>query len=295
VRQFCTVKRREQSKKMCFGFPHAANGKPASQETGNRPLLPRQHGTSDCVVCYFNGELCGLMEPNSLGTRQDKRVRILIADNHSIVRHGLSQQINQQPDMCVTATARGMTKALQIIQSDNVNFVITEVSLGDGSGIDLIKHVKAQFHKLPVLVFSMHDESLFAERALKAGALGYIMKRAPVKEVITAIRHVCTGNIYTSEQMTQWLLTNQTATSTDNRFASLEKLTDRELEVYDLIGRGKDTREIAALLHIDTKTVGTHRVRIIHKLGLKNMAGLIHETANWSCHKGDKGEYPDRC
>ena len=226
------------------------------------------------------------MQPAKMHPERNRKTRILIADDHPIVRYGLSQLINQQPDMCVSAAASGMTEALQAIESGKVDFVIAGVTLGDGSGIDLIKHVKSQFDKLPMLVFSMHDESLFAERVLRAGAFGYLMKSEPVEKILAAIRRVLDGNVCVSEPIIKQLLKNQRATPADDIHPSLQTLTDRELEVYNHIGRGKSTRDIAGLLHINIKTVETHCTHIIKKLDLKSMLELIHYASSWFHHTG---------
>lgn len=226
------------------------------------------------------------MQPAKMHPERNRKTRILIADDHPIVRYGLSQLINQQPDMCVSAAASGMTEALQAIESGKVDFVIAGVTLGDGSGIDLIKHVKSQFDKLPMLVFSMHDESLFAERVLRAGAFGYLMKSEPVEKILAAIRRVLDGNVCVSEPIIKQLLKNQRAAPANDLHASLQTLTDRELEVYNHIGRGKSTRDIAGLLHINIKTVETHCTHIIKKLDLKSMLELIHYASSWFHHTG---------
>ncbi len=226
------------------------------------------------------------MKPAEMHPERIRKTRILIADDHPIVRYGLSQLIKQEPDMCVSATASGMTEALQVIESGKVDLVIAGVTLGDGSGIDLIKHVKSKSDKLPILMFSMHDESLFAERVLRAGASGYLMKSEPVEKVLAAIRRVYDGNVCVSESIIKQLLNNQRTSPADSHLASLQTLTDRELEVYNHIGRGKSTREIAGLLHINVKTVETHCTHIIKKLDLKSMLELIHYASSWFHHIG---------
>lgn len=146
-----------------------------------------------------------------LHPKQIKKMRVLIADEHPVVRYGLKQLINQQPDLCVCASVPGMTKALQIIESNGVDLVITGVFLRSGSGIDFIKHVKMQFKKLPIMVLSMQDESLFAERALRAGACGYLMKSEPVEKILASIRRALDDNICVSESILNQLLKHQRA------------------------------------------------------------------------------------
>lgn len=211
---------------------------------------------------------------------RSEKTRVLIVDSHPIVHFGLSQLIHQQTDLCVAATVSGMTAALQTVESGKVDLVIAGVSLRDGSGMDLIKHIKTKFDKLPVLVFSMHDEPLFAERALHAGALGYLTKSEPVGNILAAIRRVLDGDVYVSEPIVKQLLGNQRTPPLGRRHTSLQSLTDRELEVYNLISRGKSTRDMAALLRLNVKTIETHCAHIVRKLGLKGMPELVHDAAH---------------
>lgn len=223
---------------------------------------------------------------------RSKTTRILIVDRHPIVHFGLSQLINQEPDMCVSGTVSGMTEALQIVESGEVDLIVAGVSLKDGSGMDLIKHVKAKFDKLPVLVFSMLDEPLFAERMLHAGALGYVTKNEPVGKILAAIRRVLEGDVYVSEPIVRQLLRYQGPAPADCRHTFFRTLTDRELEVYNLIGSGKSNREIATFLHINVKTVETHCAHIIKKLKLEGMSGLTRDASSWFRHMGEAGPTP---
>ena len=207
--------------------------------------------------------------------------QILIVDDHPILRRGLAQVINEQPDMVVCGEAGTRAEAMAALKTLNPDLVIVDLSLGDQDGLALIKDLKIRLREVPTLVLSMHEESLYAERALLAGAKGYIMKNSAGQKLIEALRKVLSGGIYLSEAMSTRLLHRMTEGFRAVGGDPSERLTDRELEVYQLIGRGRGTQEIATAMHISPKTIETYRERIKDKLGLKNFQGLVRSAALW--------------
>jgi DNA-binding NarL/FixJ family response regulator len=206
--------------------------------------------------------------------------RIVIVDDHPLFRKGLEQLINSSDNafaICGEAgdAAEGMTKIRQL----KPDLVIVDLSLPGANGIELIKNIRAEFEKLPVLILSMHDESLYALRALRAGAQGYVMKQEALENVIGAISEVLAGRPYLSNQMSAKLITNFASGSTQAN--PTDKLSDRELEILELIGKGRDVHEIAKALHISRKTVETHRAHIKEKLSLKNAREVNRFATQW--------------
>jgi DNA-binding NarL/FixJ family response regulator len=209
------------------------------------------------------------------------RSRILIVDDHPIVRLGIRQMLAAERDLDVCGEADSAEAARQLISSARPDLAIVDLSLAQGTGLDLIRSLRESLPTLPVLVLSMHDEALFAERALRAGARGYIMKREAVTGLVGAIRQVLSGRIYVSEGMAQVVLERlgHEAVPSENPLASL---TDRELEVFDLIGRGQSTVAIAERLGVSVKTIETYRSNIKTKLNLKDATDLIRFAATWT-------------
>jgi DNA-binding NarL/FixJ family response regulator len=209
------------------------------------------------------------------------RTRILIVDDHPIVRLGIRQMLAAEPDLEVSGEADSADEARRSIRSARPDLVIVDLSLAEGTGLDLIRSFRESLPGLPVLVLSMHDEALFADRVLRAGARGYIMKREAITGLVGAIRQVLSGRIYVSEGMAQAVLERlgHEATAPDNPLASL---TDRELEVFDLIGRGQSTGAIAEQLGVSIKTIETYRSNIKTKLNLKDATDLIRFAATWT-------------
>ncbi len=206
--------------------------------------------------------------------------RIVIIDDHPLFRKGLEQLINSTNDgfaICGEAgdAAEGMVRIRQL----KPDLAIVDLSLPGANGIELIKNIRAEFHKLPVLILSMHDESLYALRALRAGAQGYVMKQEALENVIGAIREVLGGRPYLSSQMSAKLITNFASGSAQAN--PTDKLSDRELEILELIGKGRDVHEISDALHISRKTVETHRAHIKEKLSLKNAREVNRFAAQW--------------
>jgi DNA-binding NarL/FixJ family response regulator len=209
------------------------------------------------------------------------RTRILIVDDHPIVRLGIRQMLAAERDFEVCGEAESPEAARQLIKCARPDLVIVDLSLAEGTGLDLIRSLREALPTLPVLVLSMHDEALFAERVLRAGARGYIMKREAITGLVGAIRQVLAGRIYVSEGMAQAVLERlgHEPTAPDNPLASL---TDRELEVFDLIGRGQSTGTIAEQLGVSIKTIETYRSNIKTKLNLKDATHLIRFAATWT-------------
>jgi DNA-binding NarL/FixJ family response regulator len=212
-------------------------------------------------------------------TKTKIKMKILIVDDHPIVRQGLRQMINQEEDLIVCAEAENTEQALDAIKNGKPDIAIIDISLKSISGIELLKQIKEQHPLLVVLVLSMHDESIYAERALKAGARGYIMKHEASGKLLHALRSILEGNVYVSDRMNSKLL-HQAALGKETQSA-LENLSDRELEVFQLIGRGIRTRDIAEQLGLSIKTIESYREHLKRKLGLSNGAELIQHAIQW--------------
>ncbi len=202
-------------------------------------------------------------------------------DDHPLVREWLTNLIQQQPDLAVCGESADAPHALQEISATKPEVAIVDVSLKQSSGIELIKSLKALHPNIAIIVLSMHDERLYAERALRAGARGYIMKRETAKRVITAIRHVLDGKVYMSESLAAVFAEKFVEGRLPTSGSLVEQLSDRELEVFQLLGKGCETRQIAELMKISMKTVQAHCARIKEKLKLTNAAELLREAVRW--------------
>ncbi|HHY85516.1 MAG TPA: response regulator transcription factor [Verrucomicrobia bacterium] len=209
------------------------------------------------------------------------RIRIAIVDDHPMMRQGLAQLINNEPDLTVCAEADTAGQALELLNKARPGLWLIDISLPDKNGIELIKDIRAMDPASRILVVSMHDESLYAERILRAGARGYIMKQEGGKKLMEAIRHVLAGNIYVSEKMSGKILEIFSG-QRDTGGSPVARLTDREFEVFQLIGEGKGTRQIAEHLHLSVKTVEVHRANIKEKLGLKTATDLVRYAVRWT-------------
>lgn len=207
---------------------------------------------------------------------KNNKHRILIVDDHPIMRQGLSQLIDNEKDLMICGQFEEAGKALDAIPSLNPSIVIVDISLKGSSGIELLKNIKIQHPKLLVLVLSMHDESLYGERALRAGASGYIMKQEATDQVLVALRRVLKGEIYLSEKMNTKLMHQLVGAGRNSSGSLMERLSDRELEIFGLIGQGRGTRQIAEQLHLSVKTIESHRAHIKEKLNLKSATELVH-------------------
>lgn len=211
----------------------------------------------------------------------DGKTRILLVDDHAVVRFGIAQLINRQADMMVCGEEEDASRALGAITTLKPNLVIADISLRDSSGLELMRNIKAQYPSLPVLVVSAHDESIYAEIAFRAGALGYLMKEEALDKVIMAIRRVLSGAIYVSDSLAAKMLQQQIRGQTNINESPVKSLSDRELEVFQLIGQWKTTREIADELHLSVKTIEYYREQIKRKLSLKNAAELTQRATSW--------------
>jgi DNA-binding NarL/FixJ family response regulator len=211
-------------------------------------------------------------------------VSIAIVDDHPLVREGLAARIAAQPDMEVCGEADGIESALELILAKRPALVIVDIALRDGHGIDLIKRIVAAGVNTRMLVVSAYDESLFAERALRAGALGYINKQELQGKVVEALRTVLRGERYLSSAMAQRLIAQ--AIGSKAAQGGTEALTDRELQIFQLVGRGKSTREIANELNVSVHTIDSHREHIRAKLDLRNGTELIQRAVQWHIENG---------
>lgn len=215
------------------------------------------------------------------GLKRHKK-KVLVVDDHPIVREGLADLISKEKDICVCGSAKDMPETLKAIKNLKPDVVTVDISLADVSGLELMKCIKAQFPDLPILALSMHEESFYAERAIRAGAKGYITKQEATKNVIGAIRKVLQGRLYLSEKMNEELLSSLVSNhGSDCGGSPADRLTDRELEVFNLLGRGKGTREIAEQLYLSTKTIETYRSRIKEKLNLRTGSELLQHAFQW--------------
>jgi DNA-binding NarL/FixJ family response regulator len=215
------------------------------------------------------------------GVRKAK-VRVLLVEDHPILRKGLAQLINQDPRLAVCGEAEDAPQAIKAIETLLPDLVIMDISLKLGNGIELLKTVKPHFPDLPVLVLSMHDETLYAERSLRAGAMGYLMKDEPAEQVLFAIGRVLAGEIFLSNRMKSRMMMQFAGRNGKARSSTLEQLTDRELEVFRLIGAGHTTREIADHLHLSMHTVQAYREFIKAKLKLPNSTQLVQHAVHWT-------------
>jgi DNA-binding NarL/FixJ family response regulator len=220
-----------------------------------------------------------IFERERLSSSEKKR--IFVVDDHPIVRQGLTLLINQESDLTVCGSAKDATAALEAIASLRPDLLILDISLEGPDGLDLLKTVRMRDAATPVLILSMHDESLYAERALRAGANGYIMKQAATDGLLVAIRRILRGNIYVSDRMAARILQQFAGHATPANRSAIEELSDRELEVFRLIGKGHGTREIAELLHLSVKTVESYQAHIKEKLSLKNSRELVQHAVQW--------------
>jgi DNA-binding NarL/FixJ family response regulator len=208
--------------------------------------------------------------------------RILIVDDHPMMRQGLTQLIGAEPDLAVCGEAEDAGGALDAVGALKPDLVLADISLPGKNGLELIKDFQALQPNLPVLVISMHDETLYAERVLRAGGRGYIMKQEGGKKLMAAIRQVLEGKIYVSEKMFANILEMFSGRRTGGESSPIEKLTDREFEVFQLVARGLGTKEIAGKLNLSVKTVDVHRANIKGKLKLQSASELIHYAVRWS-------------
>lgn len=226
------------------------------------------------------------MAPNSSDTSAFPK-QVLIVDDHPVFRSGLMGLVAMEPDLAVCGEAHDAAQAMDMIAKSPPDLVMMDMSLPDKSGLEALKDLRAVYPQLPVLMISMHDETLYAERVIRAGGRGYIMKQEGPEKVILAIRKVLSGGISVSDAISTLILDALAGSNGGKQgSSSVSKLTDREFEVYRLIGQGKEPQEVARMLHLSVKTVDTHRSQIKKKLGLKNNTELVHHATRWTAEQG---------
>jgi DNA-binding NarL/FixJ family response regulator len=208
--------------------------------------------------------------------------RILIVDDHPIFQMGMKELLNQEEDFLVCAVAEDFASARQALREHHPNLAIIDISLAEENGLDLVKEITAEYHGMPILVLSLHDESVWAERAIRAGARGYVMKKEASESVVLAIRNILEGKIHVSHAMMALLLDKFQINPHAQGAPTIEILTDRELEVFRLIGSGLSTREIAERMKLGIKTIGTYRDRIKQKLCIKTATELTRRAVLWN-------------
>jgi DNA-binding NarL/FixJ family response regulator len=213
------------------------------------------------------------------GTAGEK-CRVYIVDDHTMFRDGLRQMINLEPDMTVCGDAPDAARAMAELRELRPDLAIVDISLAGSNGIDLVKAIKRELEDLPVLVVSMHDESLYGERALRAGAMGYVMKNEPAKTVLAALRKVLRGEVHISEKMASAVV-SKFLQGAPQPPSPLDSLSDRELEVFRMLGQEKGTRQIAEEINVALPTVGSFKNRIKEKLGMKNSTEMILYAIQW--------------
>src|ERR1035441_5327232 len=220
-------------------------------------------------------------EPRTSGTAR-KRTRILLVDDHPLVRERLGEIINREADLIVCGEAEDRHGAIAAIPAKHPDLVIVDLTLKNSDGLELIKDIRARWPKLRMLVVSMHDESLYAERVIRAGAMGYITKQEATRNILIAIRRVLDGTIYLNDKIASHIISRLTTHAGAVAATPDELLSDRELQVFDLTGRGQNTVEIAARLRVAVKTIETYRARIREKLKLKHSSELLQSAIAWS-------------
>jgi len=215
-------------------------------------------------------------------TDKKMKKKVLIVDDHPIIREGLAFLIDEEDDLIVCGAAEDIPNAIKAIHDLEPDLVTVDISLQDASGLDLIKEIKTKYSNLAILALSVHPESIYAERAIKAGARGYITKQEATRNVIIAIREVLDGGLYLSKKMNEKLLSLLLFEDNPKEsLSSVNRLTDRELEVFNLLGHGKGTRQIAEQLYISVKTVETYRLRIKEKLKIDTSNELLQHAFQW--------------
>jgi len=212
------------------------------------------------------------------------KTRVFVADDHPFLRVGLSHLINKEADMTVCGEAETVAGVRSGVEKEKPDLLLTDLCLGDSDGLDLIKGLKAQFPNLPILVLSQQDETLFAERTLRAGARGYIMKERATQDVLEGIRTILGGDLYVSRKVAALAMRKLVEGGAEAKAgdgSEVSGLSDRELQVFRLLGAGKGTKEIAVALKLSHKTIETYRENIKHKLGIPDATALIHRATDW--------------
>lgn len=228
-------------------------------------------------------------KPTSRKAAPAAKKRIFLVDDHPIVITGFQLLLNAQPDLEVCGTAGTVEQAVECVPVADPDLVITDLTLPGRDGLEFIRDILAIRPEQRVLVVSMHDELLFASRALRSGARGFLMKEAGAEKMLTAIRQVLAGGIYVSERMNAQILDHFSGNKTPGSDSSVQKLSDREFEVFRLLGEGLSTKEIAGRLHLSHKTVAVHRGHIKEKLAIQSAAELLHRAVCWVESERTKG------
>ena len=218
---------------------------------------------------------------NSPKRKAATRKRVLIVDDHPVLRRGVVEMLAQEPDLTVCGEASDVHEALQAVEELKPDLVLVDITLKNSNGLELLKDLRTRWPNLPALVLSMHDETLYAERALRAGARGYVAKGEPPARVMQAVRQVLNGEVYVSERLASKLLYRLVNGQPGSGRFSVEALSDREFEVFRFIGEGRSTRDIAERLHLSVKTIESHRENIKRKLKLKNASELLQHAIQW--------------
>jgi DNA-binding NarL/FixJ family response regulator len=226
--------------------------------------------------------IANMMAKQINGKFTGAKKKVFLVDDHPIVRQGLTLLINQESDLAVCGQAEEMHSALSAIHTLCPDILIVDISLNGPDGLELLKNVRLTSPRLPVLILSMHDESLYAERALRAGANGYIMKQEATEKVLVALRRILSGEIYVSERIASSMLQHYVRGAHPADHSSISDLTDRELEVFRLIGEGHGTRQIAEALHLSVKTVESYQAHIKEKLSLRSARELVQHAVEWN-------------
>jgi DNA-binding NarL/FixJ family response regulator len=211
-----------------------------------------------------------------------RKKMVFVVDDHPIVRQGLALLINQEADLAVCGEAQEMHSALSAIHAIKPDILIVDISLNGPDGLELLKNIRLTSPRLPVLILSMHDESIYAERALRAGANGYIMKQEATEKVLIALRRILNGEMYVSDRIANSMLRHYVRGANPSEHSSISDLTDRELEVFRLIGEGHGTRQIAEALHLSVKTVESYQAHIKEKLSLRSARELVQHAVRWN-------------
>lgn len=219
-------------------------------------------------------------------TGNKTKKRVFIVDDHPIVRQGLKGLIAQASDLMVCGEAETIFDALKSVEQVKPDIAVVDISLKGESGVDLIKDMRIRYPDLPVLTLSMYDEAIYAERVLRAGARGYVTKEEAAENVLSAIRQVLKGQIFLSERMSAKMLSKLIGGRSEAQGLSIDRLSDRELQIFELIGRGMSTRMIAETLHLSIKTVESHRANIKEKLQIESATELLQQAIHWLQNQG---------
>jgi DNA-binding NarL/FixJ family response regulator len=216
------------------------------------------------------------------------RKKVLLVDDHAIMREGLTMLVSHEPDLCVCGEAEDVHSALEAIRQNLPDVVIADITLKEGSGIDLVKDIRTRWPKLPVVILSMHAQSMYAERSFRAGANGYVTKGEASAAIIEAIRAVLGGGVYVSKRLSSEMIVNMFSAKSDESRSLVDKLSDREFQVFELIGQGLRTSEIAERLFLSSKTVDAHREHIKRKLNIDSAPDLLKYAIQWVNGGGER-------